>query len=318
MIMLKNIIINHIKLIEKIYSSQIYLNDYKKFLVNEYQFIAKKKFIRLFHEEAGQLKGQILIIPNKNVVSFGFIDFDNEDTFDYLWSKLLDTCYNNNIKNIIGPINGSTWHHYRVISSIGDNKLQAFEPWSLDFYHKKLEANKPIKTYKYFSAWRSNFNSIILKTKAHFDNLKNDGFTLNKISQVSHQDLKNIYDITVKSFKNANSFNIIKFSDFKNIYKNLNKTKFEIYFVKFNNKPVAFVYCHYNKNEYFIKTLAVIPKWQSKGIAKSLIAACHLSARKMKYKKINYALIRQDSPLNNLPLDNLNIYRQYKLYSFNI
>lgn len=316
--MVNSIIKNHFDLLNTLYYNQPNLSDYKKYLINEYNFIDKKNFIYLYQKKSNKLKGQIILFPVKDKASFGFIDFEDKDAFDYLWNSLLNYCLKNKITKIFGPINKTTWHHYRVISLNSKERLQAFEPWSLDFYFEKLKEKKPSKIYNYFSAYRSNFKNIISETEPFLDNLNKNNFSLKKISKVSRQDLRNIYNITINSFKNINNFIPISFFEFTNIYKFLNNTNFEIFFIEYSNKPIAFAYCHLDKDRYFIKTLAVEPSWQKKGLAKALIASCHLSAKNLNFNRIYYALIREDSPLNKMTLDNLNIYRQYSLFLFNL
>jgi len=73
-----------------------------------------------------------------------------------------------------------------------------------------------------------------------------------------------------------------------------------------------------NKQTLILKTICILPEYQGLGLGNALAYKIHLDAQKEGFKKVIYALIREDNKVKNFPKDDTLIFRRYAAFEFKI
>ncbi|MDR2913335.1 MAG: GNAT family N-acetyltransferase [Tannerella sp.] len=160
-------------------------------------------------------------------------------------------------KRIIAPINGDTWHTYRLMNWSGDEPAFPFEPhnplWYNDIYTEF--GFKPLKTY------RSDKFSIDVEPPLCTD-------TELSFRDYREGDLKLIYDISLHGFDANFLYDNITFEEFSRLYQPVLPMidKELVVIAEIDNAPVGFMFSFAAGDRLILKTMAVLPEYRSRGI----------------------------------------------------
>lgn len=207
-------------------------------------------------------------IDNKPTGYIGYIYSSSKETEETLLKNTLDWCKNNGINILIGPIEKNTWNEYRYkvtndYNFIGEPS-QSLSPNLFEKYGFKPE-------YKYYSYLHDfkNPKMIFVKTKKNikFRYVTDESFD---------KDIKEIYKLCMKSFKNNLFFGYISEEDFIAKYKRFYDTFYvDILLVTENEKIIGFILGYWgpkvdNQKTYIMKTIAVDPEYRGEGLSTNL------------------------------------------------
>lgn len=188
-------------------------------------------------------------------------------------------------KRIVAPINGDTWHTYRLVSWSNGDPAFPLEPQNPVWYNEVYEelGFKPLKKY------RSDKFSI-----GNVEPLHNTDETLN-IREFCDGDLKLIYDISLQGFDENFLYDSINFEEFNRLYYPvlpvLDKELAVI--AEVNGVPVGFLFSLAVGDKLILKTMAVLPEYRSKSIGAKLINHVLVAAQRKGAKVAIAALIAQ-------------------------
>jgi len=273
-------------------------------------------------------KGTITIIfdsrLSKDTALFGFFEFvEDGKTAKYLWEKAKNFCKTNNRKNIIGPINGTTWGNFRMVLP---NKNQPFfsEPFYGKYYYEFFKNSdfeiiqKNLSNIHYLK--NNDFNKYELKHQ----NCKNLGFKFEALSG-DKETLKLIYKITQKTFKNTLCFVPISWEEFLFQFADLNKNlgeKNRSIIIKKDKKIVAFCFAFvdlFSEKQIIVKTMAVDPKFQGQGIASATFYEIYKKAKNQNFESIIFSTMKTNhQEIQKICQTENNIYRNYEVYQHQI
>jgi len=182
-------------------------------------------------------------------------------------------------KRIVAPINGDTWHTYRLMSWSADEPAFPFEPqnpfWYNDIYTEF--GFKPLKTYR-----SDKFNidvEPLSSTNTVFSFSGSDDLTLES-AETSYMDmdlsfrnyragdLKLIYDISLYGFDANFLYDDITFEAFNQLYQPILPMidKELVVIAEVENTPVGFMFSFAAGDRLILKTMAVLPEYRSLGI----------------------------------------------------
>jgi|SRR3989344_5026363 len=257
----------------------------------------------------------------KNKAFWGFFESqNNEEIFTLLWEKLKELAKEKGINQLLGPINGSVWHQYRFIKEIDTSpffKTELFcEPFYYDLVKKICSEEIP-----YYSAYRNDFNKLISITESFYKKMIDDGFTIIESTEVTEKQLKDVLNLCKTVFKNSWGYIDISDTDFASLYSSQKFSNHlsKVYFLQKDKKVIGYCSILIEDNESLIlKTIAILPEFQSFGLGNALIHKIHIDAQKNQCKKIIYALIREDNGVKRLPKDDAVIFRRYVAFESNI
>lgn len=251
----------------------------------------------------------------------GFFEAENDiNAAKFLFAEVKKYAASKGYDYLIGPINGSTWKKYRV--TLPSNN----PPFILDNYNKPYYA-------KLFE--QCGFETIANYTSSICGNLAKDYSRLEKFSSIFEhkgvkirqfnpkkfdEDIRKIYDVSIKSFVNNFLYTPIDFDDFYKMYepvKSFLNPEWVLLAENESNEAIAFIFGLdnlYNRNEksLIIKTLAQIPDYKYRGIGSYLTEFIHKKAYNLGYDNIIHALMHENNVSANILAGE--VYHKYKLY----
>jgi len=288
--------------------------------------ISEKDISTVVLSDGDVLSGHCSIIKSKGDDSgsayFGFFESpENKNEFNFFWESILLEAKKQNIKKLIGPVNGSIWFPYRFLSSSNDSPIFKGELPTKFFYHDFLSNLKNSKITTYSSGTRKNFDFIIDATRKSYESLKNSGLKIEALSEVSKEILIEIHALAEEIFSNQSvAYESFSVEYFLKLYNDDRmKGLFKTYIVRDNNKLIGFCNVFYeNEKVIILKTLAIHPLFQKHGIGGAIVYLIHRDAKEKEIDQIIYALVRDDNNIKFFPKDGVSEIRTYSLFEFNI
>jgi GNAT superfamily N-acetyltransferase len=165
-------------------------------------------------------------------------------------------------KKIIAPIDGDTWHKYRLVSFTNGEPSFPLEPqnplWYNDVYEKC--GFSPLKKYQ---SVKFEINNVIMPEK-------DGGITIRNFRE---GDLKLIYDISRRGFDENFLYGQISYEEFKKLYiPALSFADFDLVCVaEIEGIAAGFIFSFVSQNRLILKTMAVLPEYRQNGIGTALI-----------------------------------------------
>ena len=250
---------------------------------------------------------------------------------EQLFNKIFEELKKEGIETIIGPLNGTTWNTYRYVTEKGNGRPFLMEPWNEDYSVSLFEklGFKPLAGYistvmeGMDSDGRRNLNKKIEKLKK-FDYYKDI-----RVESAENKDLltvlNKVYDLTVEAFKNNFLYSKLEREIFLRMYLSYEdkiiKKFFKMLYLKDELIGYVFGIPDYTELGYkgkidtiILKTIAVSPEYNGKGMGYILINSLVEEAEKEGYENVIYALMHESNVSKNIGLLLGNILRKYTLF----
>ena len=250
---------------------------------------------------------------------------------EQLFNKIFEELKKEGIETIIGPLNGTTWNTYRYVTEKGNGKPFLLEPWNEDYSVSLFEKLDFKHLAGYISTvmegmnsdGRKNLNKKIEKLK------KFDYYEDIRVESAENKDLltvlNKVYDLTVEAFKNNFLYSELEREIFLKMYMSYEdkivKKFFKMLYLK--GELIGYVFGipdytelgHKGKIDTIIlKTIAVSPEYNGKGMGYILINFLIEEAEKEGYENVIYALMHESNVSKNIGLLLGNILRRYTLF----
>ncbi|MCL2353439.1 MAG: GNAT family N-acetyltransferase [Defluviitaleaceae bacterium] len=211
-------------------------------------------------------------------------------------------------RQIIAPIDGSTWHSYRLMSWSGDFPPFPMEPqnplWYNDVY-KELGFT-PLATY----------HSVAFDIN-NIEELKHHKDVEYKTFEQHH--LHDIHKISTQGFEGNFLYEHISYNDFFKLYQPLLPMldKDFVLTAYVDGEPAGFIFAFGAADCIILKTIAVLPKYFKFGIGRSLVNKVLLKAEEKGFKTAIGALIIGGNISSSLVKKyNAKKIREYTLYEY--
>lgn len=248
-----------------------------------------------------------------------------------LFNEVFEELKKEGIETIIGPLNGTTWNTYRYVTEKGSRRQFLLEPWNEDYSVSLFEklGFKPLAGYistvmeGMDSDGRRNLNKKIEKLKK-FDYYKDI-----KVESAENKDLltvlNKVYDLTVGAFKNNFLYSELEKEIFLKMYLSYEDKIIKKFFkmLYFKDELIGYVFGIPNYTELgykgkidtiILKTIAVSPEYNGKGMGYILINSLIEEAEKEGYENVIYALMHESNVSKNIGLLLGNMLRRYTLF----
>jgi len=227
----------------------------------------------------------------------------------------------------IGPIDGSTWKPYRLVSETND-----FPPFF-------LELETPLCWNEYFRnagfqmlrSYCSVMNQQLDWEDAKTDQVAkqrlNEGFVLRNFNRdESAIDFQKIHQLSLQSFQGNFLYSPITEQEFFNLYdKVLSHIEPEfVLLLELNDELIAYLFAIPNLaqairgdviDEVIIKTLAVHPQYTNQRIGNWLSKTLYQKAKELGFKKVIHALMIDDNQSSKMHSSEATVVRRYSLYA---
>ena len=248
---------------------------------------------------------------------------------EQLFNKVFEELKKEGIEIIIGPLNGTTW--YRYVTEKRNGKPFLLEPWNEDYSVSLFEKLDFKHLAGYISTvmegmnsnGRKNLNKKIEKLKK-FDYYKDI-----KVESAENKDLmavlNKVYDLTVEAFKNNFLYSELEREIFLKMYLSYEDKIIKKFFkmLYFKDELIGYVFGipDYTELGYkgkidtiILKTIAVSPEYNGKGMGYILINSLVEEAEKEEYENVIYALMHESNVSKNIGLLLGNVLRRYTLF----
>ena len=250
---------------------------------------------------------------------------------EQLFNKVFEELKKEGIETIIGPLNGTTWNTYRYVTEKGSRRQFLLEPWNEDYSVSLFEklGFKPLAGYistvmeGMNSDGRKNLNKKIEKLK------KFDYYEDIRVESAENKDLltvlNKVYDLTVEAFKNNFLYSELEREIFLKMYLSYEdkiiKKFFKMLYLRDELIGYVFGIPDYTELGYkgkidtiILKTIAVSPEYNGKGMGYILINSLIEEAEKEGYENVIYALMHESNVSKNIGLLLGNMLRKYTLF----
>lgn len=273
----------------------------------------KQSQLKIFAKDEGRIG---VFKLNDNLGAIGWYECSKDFS---LSSELLIWARNQlqamNVKNIVGPINGSTWYNYRFNLS-SDSPLFIGEPHQPEYYVKQWESFG-FEISEEYETSISQLKATSLPQIADLENqLISKGLTVEKFSaDLNSNHREGLYNLLIESFLENKIYKKISLEDYTRLSKDYPKVLDQEHsFVIFDKqKPVGFIGCIldvllpfyakstskdsiYSAPKLIIKTLVTHPELQSQGLAAILVQMAMRSAVDHDVHEAVHALMHKENP----------------------
>ena len=234
-----------------------------------------------------------------------------------IFNEIFENLKNDDIEIIIGPLNGTTWNTYRYVTDRGNHPPFLMEPFNEEYYVELFEKIdfKPL-TY-YISTIMENMNPV---QRGHLskkiEKLKKfDYYKDITVKSAENKDLitmlNKIYDLTIEAFKNNFLYSELDREIFLKMYMSYEdkivKKFFKMLYLKDELIGYVFGIPDYAELQYkekvetmILKTIAISPKYNGKGMGYILIDELVKEAEHSGYKNVIYALMNEKNISKNI------------------
>ena len=245
----------------------------------------------------------------------------------------------------VGPMDGSTWRSYRLITSFGDEPRFFLEPdnppeWVEHFLRSGFE---PLA--RYFSALNNDLTRTDPRVVRRIARLTQTGITLRPIrGEAFEEDLRRIFAVSKTVFRGNLLYADPDEAEFLDMYRPLlGKVPLELILLSEHaGRPVGFVFALPDLNEHWrhepqislaqgegrptrrgpdryktviVKTLAALPHRQYAGLGQWLLAEVQRRAHELGFSRAIHALVRDSGHLRRISSRYAERFREYTLFA---
>ncbi len=229
-------------------------------------------------------------------------------------------------QTLFAPLDGDTWHSYRTIIESSPAPKFFLEPASPLSAEVLEEAG-----FSLTAQYSSSLIDIAYSKAAIEATIARHEATIEKSFLVRHLnsanfagELREIYELSLKSFKNNFLYQAISYKDFVELYHPLvNLIKSELVWLAFNQgKLVGLLFALpdiLNREQIILKTVAVDPDYTGLGIASYLLARVQKEALNLGYTCAVQALYKAENKSAQLTAGlTTKVIRRYGLFALDL
>jgi len=248
-----------------------------------------------------------------------------------IFNEIFESLKKEGIETIIGPLNGTTWNTYRYVTEKGNGRRFLLEPWNEDYYVSLFEEIGFKHLAEYISTVMEGMNSEGRKNlNKKMERLKKfDYYRDIRIESAEGKDLltvlNDVYNLTVESFKNNFLYSELEREIFLKMYMSYEdkivKKFFKMLYLKDELIGYVFGIPDYTELGYkgkietmILKTIAVSPVYNGKGMGYILIDSLVEETEKEGYENVIYALMHESNISKNIGLQLGHMLRRYTLF----
>lgn len=302
--------------------ADVLMRDYEA----AYAFAASSpdvELVPLIAEGVGSVGHAALMLDRRLPEGDAFLGFfeapDREEAFSALLSGLRDAARERGVKRLLGPVSGSIWHTYRVVSESDGTERFTGEPIAPNYYRTRFDEQKPAAAIGYHSGYRERFDAILKAGKDAYAKLGAAGFRIEQLEAVPVDMIGAIGALSSQVFKGSWGYTDIGAAEFLKLYSPDALARIlDALFVLYRRDTLV-GYCSVLRgahNEKILKTIAVLPAYQGVGLGNALAYAVHEDAVRHGVKRLIYALVRDDNRIKDFPKRDAVVFRRYAAYEF--
>jgi GNAT superfamily N-acetyltransferase len=249
------------------------------------------------------------------------------------------------VKTVVGPIDGDTWHKYRLNLGPFDSPPFLMEPYNPPYYPGLWQATGFTVLESYYSKVVTDLDAAVAATQKIADRAARHGYTLRAIRmEAFDEELSILHDLTCRIFAKNCLYTDISLDEFRNLYlgsRGILDPDLVLFARSPDGRDIGFVFAFPDFADAVsamggrgnlaarlafllkrirrpaamnVKTLGVIPEFQRTGVALMLMNRIYSLCRDKGYHRANLCLIREGNPSGRLDGDAGAVFRRYALY----
>lgn len=270
---------------------------------------------------------QVPTIPDKHIGVIGhFAATDASGAHDLL-EKACAELKGHGCDLAVGPMDGNTWHRYRLLTERGPEPTFFLEPDNPDAWPEFFKASGFVPLATYFSGLNADLSVKDERIPRTRERLERGGITLRPLDPEQFVDeLRRIYEVSRVSFQSNFLYSPIPESEFLAQYEPVRKhLRPELVILAEDaGHPVGYVFgipdlAQAQRGQpvdtVIVKTVAVLPGRRSAGLGNVLVAACQDQAQALGFRRVIHALMHESNNSLNLSGHYARPFRRYTLYS---
>jgi GNAT superfamily N-acetyltransferase len=222
---------------------------------------------------------------------------------------------------IVGPMDGDTWHRYRL--NLGPFEAPPFllEPYNPPYYGALWEASgfEPLEEYHSKTVVEPGMAASTLEP--FLQRVIQQGNVLRRLERAQFaEELCVFYELSLRIFAGNFLYSRIPWPEFRQMYTPL-ESQLDNDFIWFAKDPsghdVGFVFGYPDVDGTVnAKTLGVVPESRRTGLAAALIQRIYAMAAQKGYRRVNLCLIREGNASDRLDAGRGQLIRRYRLYRY--
>ena len=226
----------------------------------------------------------------------------------------------------IAPLDGNTWHHYRLVTKWGSYPPFFLEPKTSEGLYTALLEQEFFPIARYYSALCTNLKIVNRRLLPVKKRLFARGIAIRSLNlQQLEAELEKIYQIAIAAFRQNFLYQLIPKTEFIALYRPLfSSIQPElILLAEDQNKAIGFLFAIPDALEaqrsqaietVILKTVAILPQRNYAGLGSILVEECHAISSKMGYRKVIHALMNRENLSSNISQYYANPIRHYALF----
>ncbi|MFZ5553346.1 MAG: hypothetical protein ACOZCO_09540 [Bacteroidota bacterium] len=239
-----------------------------------------------------------------------------------LFQHIFQTCTENDIDYLIGPMNGSTWNAYRFCVEKTGNPF-FLEPDQPDWYPEQFHLSGFDILADYISSRQTLLHPMDERTKNRKAELENENIEFRKFRKNNfYEEINKLYPLCIKTFSENFLYTPLSETEFLALYEPLLSVMNEniIFIAEDNGQPAGFIFglddlLNKNQKGLIVKTLARDNNEKYKGIANVLSGLITQYAFENNYSYLIHALMIENNASVKVSSNyHGNISSRYRLY----
>ncbi len=256
----------------------------------------------------------------------GFFDAQNDpDAVSELFDAAAATLRQYGSRKMIGPIDGDTWHRYRVNAGPFETPPFLLEPWNPPYYAELWERSGFTILETYSSRRIDDVEPVAERLSEKFASARNGGYVFEPFDRSDFQrTLERIYRLSLEIFRDNYLYSDISFDDFCSLYYGADRLIEDdsIWFARApDGSDAGFAFTYPNRtpkdphgDALNFKTLGVLPAHRRGGTGAALMFCGYEAGLRRGFQAVNHCLMRAGNPSEKLDSGHGKPFREYFLY----
>lgn len=224
------------------------------------------------------------------------------------------------VRTVYGPMDGDTWHRYRV--NVGPFHRPPFplEPWNPPYYESLWRAAGFDAVESYSSKWIEQVESLLPGLEPGVQRSQSRGVRIRGLRRDRlEEELAIVHALSSRIFEDAFLYTPIPRGDFLAMYAPLGGAldpSLVIFAESPEGEPVGFVFAYADPAVPAVhyKTIGVLADWRRSAVAAALSHHVYTNALAMGRPQGNHALMRDDNRSQALDQGEGEVFRRYRLF----
>jgi GNAT superfamily N-acetyltransferase len=274
---------------------------------------------RLVARDSPQLRDE----RGRPMGSLGFFEaLDRQDAADAVFRAGTEWLRARGIARIVGPMDGDTWHRYRV--NVGPFERPPFplEPWNPPYYRTLWETAgfQPLESYS--SKWIDDVGRLLPGLAAGVERSSSRGVRIRGLDPARLEaELSVVHEISSEIFREALLYTPISREEFLAMYRGVERMldpDLVVFATAPDGREVGFVFAYADAAQRAVhyKTIGVLAEWRRAAVAAALSHHVYSKALAKGLPAGNHALMRDDNRSQALDQGRGDVFRRYVLYEW--